>query len=128
MMPTPERLFVSATEGGSIELYRDAHVQNSRYRAVVVDQTPGFLDESESGASARRDSDWLPTWAAAIDWLGRYPWPNLVCQYVHPSVAQPVWIAVQDYIDGTGRQLRRGVLERWQQHCQAISPPGAADE
>lgn len=127
-MPSPERLLSIAAEGGSIELYRDSHVPSSRYRAMVVDQTPAFLDESEGGASARRDSGWLPTWAAAIEWLGRYPWPNLVCGYVHPSVAQSVWTAVQDYIDRTGRPLRGGVLERWRQHCQAISPPGAPDE
>lgn len=60
-------------------------------------------------------------WAAAIDWLGHDPWPNFVCRYVHPSVAQSVWIAMQDYIDRTGRQLRVGVVERWRQHCQVIS-------
>jgi hypothetical protein len=129
-MPTAERLLSIAAEGGWIELYRDSHVpsSNSRYRAMVVDQTPTYLVEHERGASSRRDSGWLPTWAAAIEWLGRYPWPNLVCRYVHPSVAQLVWTAAQDYIDRAGYPLRAGVLERWRQHCQTIGPPEAADD
>ncbi len=127
-MPAAERLLSIAAEGGWIELFRDAQVPNSRYRAMVVDQTPAFLDERECGASSRRDSGWLPTWAAAIEWLGRYPWPNLVCRYVHPSVAQLVWTAVQDYIDRAGCSVRAGVIERWRQNCQTIGQSEADDD
>ena len=127
-MANRERLLSVAAEGGSIQLYRDSHEPNPRYRAMLVDQTLTFLDEHEAGRTLRRDSGWLPTWAAAIKWLERYPWPNLTCQYVHPSVAEPVWTAVEEYVRRTGNPLRAGALERWRQHCQGAAARDTSDE
>jgi hypothetical protein len=95
---------------------------------MVADDTPTFLGEDEGGTPSRRDSGWLPTWTAAIDWLARYPWPNLVCRYVHPSVAESIWLAVQDYVDRTGRPLRASVLGRWRQRCLGVRAPEDIDE
>jgi hypothetical protein len=49
-------------------------------------------------------------------------------QKVHPSAAQLVWTAVQDYIDRSGRPLKAAVLERWRQHCQTTNSPETADD
>lgn len=94
-MPTPECLLSIAAEGGSIEIFRDCDVPNSGYRAMVVDQTPTFLDERERDAPSRRDSGWLPTWGAAIEWVGRYPWPNLVCRYAPPHLPRAERVPVR---------------------------------
>jgi hypothetical protein len=122
-MASPAHLFSIAAEGGSIELYREANGPNPRYRALVVDYTPLLLDESESGASSRRDSGWLPTWAAAIEWLGRCPWPNLICQHVDPSTAEPIWTALQEYVDHTVRSIREGSVEPWCRHRRDADHP-----
>jgi hypothetical protein len=129
VMASPERLLSIAAEGGSIELYRDGgNRPASRYRIMVVDHTPTFLDDDEAGTPSRRDSGWLPTWAAAIEWLGRYPWPNLTCRYIDPTIAEPVWAALGEYVARTGRPVRDSALERWRRHCYGRAPQHPDDD
>jgi HNH endonuclease len=112
-----------AAEGGSLALYGcDRNSERARYKVMIVDQTPTFLDEDNSGSVIRRDSGWLPTWPAAMQALDRYPWPNLTCLYVDPSVANDVWAAVQEYQHRSGQQIRASALNRWSKVCSPSQP------
>lgn len=118
-MTTEAKLLISiGAAGGSLALYGDtSDPDHSRYKVVMVDQTLTFLNEDEGGPEIRRDSGWLPTWAAAMEALDRYPWPNLAGLYVDPAVAGDVWAAIQDYQKRAGQPIRDGALDRWRGVC-----------
>jgi hypothetical protein len=105
-------------EGGSIAVYGDQSVAgHPRYRVVLVDQTPTFLNDEDGGVAIRWDSGFLPTWQAASEALARWPWPNLHVLYVHPSVAAEVWSAVQDYVAQSDCPVRPQTLDDWRGAC-----------
>jgi hypothetical protein len=112
------RLLLSiGAEGGSIALYGDPSPGVERFRMVMVDQTPMFLDESEAGPTLRRDSGWLTGWPNALAALERYPWPNLVPLSIDPTIATLVSEALETYTERTGRPARETSLQRWRAAC-----------
>lgn len=114
------KLFVAVgAEGGSLAIYADiADSERPRYRVISVDQAPSLLNDEEGGLEIRRDSGWLPTWSAAMECLGRYPWPHLASTYVDPVVASDLWTALQSYVERTGRPLSAEALGRWREACR----------
>jgi hypothetical protein len=120
-MANAKLLIAIGAEGGSFALYADtSDPARPRYKVMLVDQTPLFLNEDEGGPVIRRDSGWLPTWTAAMESLSRYPWPHLVGSYVDPAVASDVWHALQDYVERTGRPIRVSAWERWREACRQL--------
>jgi hypothetical protein len=76
-----------------------------------------FLNDDEKGSAARRDSGWLSNWSAAMEFLGRYPWPSLSVIYVDSSVAKLIWQELQEYIGRNGRPAREDKVSRWREAC-----------
>jgi hypothetical protein len=106
------------SEGGTIALYADmTDATRPRYRLMLMEQTPAVLNFEDSTPAARRDSGWLTTWPAAMEALGQYPWPHLECRVVDPTVAAPVWEALQDYVDRTGHSPIPSAWGRWRRAC-----------
>jgi hypothetical protein len=117
-MASARLLVAVGAEGGSIAVYADtSDPARARYKVLLVDQTPSFLNEDESGPVIQHDSGWLPTWTAAIESLSRYPWPHLVGSYFNTAAAGDVWHALQDYAAGTGRPIGASALNRWREAC-----------
>lgn len=113
----PRLLISIGAEGGSIAVYTDSD-EPPRYKVIIAGQTPTFLDGDDGGGPAiKRDSGWLTSWAQAVEWLGRYPWPNLQALHVDASVADRVWAAIEDYVARSDRPVRDSSLSRWQRAC-----------
>lgn len=112
-------LLAIGAEGGSIAIYGDMNdPARPQYKIVLADQTPSFLSDDDGGVTIHKDSGWLPTWAEAMNSLGRYPWPHLAAQYVDPAVANDVWSALQDYVGRSGHPVRENSIQRWRELCK----------
>jgi hypothetical protein len=120
----PRLLISIAAEGGALAVYGKAiDSRDYRYKVMITDQTPNFLDEDVAGSSIRRDSGWLPSWSEAMKSLSRYPWPQLAGMFVDPSVQQAVWAAIQNYQRLAPRPVRDGALARWRKACGINTQP-----
>ena len=98
MAPEAELLLRIGAEGGSIAVYGSLSSDAaSRFRVLMIDHTPTFLEFDEGGTPSRRDSGWLTSWADAMTALARWPWPHLVPLFVHERVAREVWDSVEEY-------------------------------
>lgn len=118
-MASAKLLIRIGAEGGSIAVYGHAGdlATAGRYKVMIVDQTPTFLNDDERGLAIRQDSGWISTWSAAIQFLDRFPWPDLVGLYVDPSVAQQLWTDVQSYSQRSGKPIQGRQLARWSRVC-----------
>ncbi|HEX3837647.1 MAG TPA: hypothetical protein VHW25_11850 [Steroidobacteraceae bacterium] len=116
-MNQADLLLAIDSEDGTIALYGVAADATQRYRLMLVAEAPEVLNVSDNGLATRRDSGWLPNWSAAIEMLGRYPWPHLECRMVHPAVAAAVWDALQNYVDLTGQSPLPSLWGRWRRAC-----------
>lgn len=121
-MTRPELLLAVAAEGGSIEIYGRQEGVRTEYRVGIVDQTLTFLHDEEGGEAIRSDSGWLNTWDDAVAKVGHWTWPNLYPKFVHPSMRDAVWKAVQGYRDRAGRGVREAALSRWRSICINTEP------
>ncbi len=121
------KLLVSiGAEGGAIALYGDVSDSGPRrYRVVLADQTPIFLENEEGGAGIRKDSGWLSTWPEAMRVLDRYAWPHLACLHVDPTAANAIWNALEEYIRRSERPIRESALRRWREACGVSRANGA---
>jgi hypothetical protein len=118
LMSQADLLLAIDSEGGTIVLYGDtADTTRPRYRLMLLDRPAAVLNVDDGGPATRRDSDWLPSWSAAMEALGRYPWPHLECRIVHPAVAHAVWEALQSYVDRTGNSPIPSLWGRWRRAC-----------
>ena len=117
-MSEADLLLAIDSEGGTIALYGDTtDATRPRYRLMLVDGAPATLNGEDSSLVMRRDSGWLTTWPAAMEALGQYPWPHLECRVVHPTVAAPVWEALQNYVERTGHSPIPSSWGRWRRAC-----------
>jgi hypothetical protein len=121
-MSQAELLLRIAAEGGSIAIYARQEGDRTQYRVGIVDQTLTFLNDDEAGEEIRSDSGWSNTWDEAVAKIDRWPWPNLYLKFVHPSIRDAVWKAVQDYRDRTGRSVRQAALDGWRSECIDTEP------
>jgi hypothetical protein len=116
--PGPRLLIAIAGTGGALAVYgQPIHSNGYRYKVMILDQTPKFLDEEKAAATVKRDSGWLLSWSAAVRSLSRYPWPQLAGMYVDPNMGQKVWTAIQDYQKHSPQPVRDVVLSRWRKVC-----------
>jgi hypothetical protein len=114
----PRLLIAIAGAGGALAVYGQPIEANGyRYKVMMLDQTPEFLNEDKPGATIKRDSGWLLSWSAAIRSLSRFPWPQLAGMYVDPNLGRQVWTAIQEYQRHSPRPVRDGALRRWRQVC-----------
>jgi hypothetical protein len=114
-MSRAELLLQIGAEGGSIAIYGRQEGDRTQYRVGIVDQTLTFLNDDEAGEEIRSDSGWLNTWEEAVARIGRWPWPNLYPNFVHPSIRDAVWKAVLEYSDA--KSVREAALDRWRDKC-----------
>ena len=115
-MPTVKEILSVAGEGGGIDLMQEEGGAG-RFRVVMMDHTPTFLDEAEGGAASRQDSGWLATWEAAIEYFGTWPWPMLHPTYVAPAYADRVLAAIPDVMKRKRLSEKHFRQERWLRAC-----------
>lgn len=118
-MPAVIQVLSVAGEGGGIDLVQEEGGAG-RFRIVMVDQTPTFLDELEGGAASRRDSGWLATWEEAIEFFGQWPWPMLHPVYVAPAYADRVLAAIPKVMERKRLSERHFRKERWLRVCGKV--------
>lgn len=118
-MSTVKQLLSVAGEGGSIDLMQE-EAGAGRFRVVMLDQTPTFLEEDEGGAASKRDSGWLATWEEAIEYFGTWPWPMLVPKYVDPAVADRVLAAIPPALQRKNLPERHFGKDRWLRVCGKV--------
>ena len=112
-MSRSELLLAVGAEGGSIAIYGRHEGDRTQYRVGIVDQTLTSLDDDDAGDEIRSESGWLNTWEEAVAKIDRWPWPNLYPRFVHPSIRDAIWKAVQDYSERVGRSVRQAALDGW---------------
>jgi hypothetical protein len=105
-----------AGEGGGIDLVQEDGGAD-RFRVVMLDQTPTFLDEGEGGVASRWDSRWLATWEEALVFFGQWPWPMLYPTYVDPAYADRVLAAIPEVLKRKRLPEQRYPAERWLRVC-----------
>jgi hypothetical protein len=118
LMSRAELLLAIDSESGIIALYSDGNdATRARYRLLRVAEIPEILQLDASRSVASRDSGWLTSWTAAMEALGKYPWPHLECRMVHPAIAAAVWDALHTYVERTGSSPIPSLWGRWRRAC-----------
>jgi len=115
-VPAVKQLLSVAGEGGGIDLVQEENGAG-RFRVVMLDHTPTFLDEVEGGPPSRRDSGWLATWEEAIEFFGQWPWPMLLPRYVAPAYVDRVLAAIPEALKRKNLPELRYPAERWLRVC-----------
>ena len=108
-------IIVVAGEGGTISLMGAMNSDGTWRYAVCTNESSlrALLDDEDASLATRSTSSPVSTIDDALVLLSRYPWAQLVPQYVDTEFAERVWDEVQKRI---GR-ADRFALSRWKRAC-----------
>jgi hypothetical protein len=115
-MPEVKPILKVGAEGGGISMVREV-AGSERFRVVMTDHTPTFLDDDDGGRPIRRDSGWVASWEEAVKFLGTWPWPMLRPLFVDPQYAKRVLEAIPKAAAEKHLPTERLPMEHWLKAC-----------
>ncbi len=114
-----------AAEGGSIVVRRDAAHNGERFwietNEIAIQEL--LSEEDQRDTSPAFGSNFVSSFAEALEQLDRYPWFQLSPLIVHQEYREAVLAAVRMRVDSRNHDESKGILKRWSAMAGGATSP-----